>query len=83
MLHAPFSTEAIIFAAAFGALAISFWPWMIPFSITNDEADVPHSSLAFMFWGAGPFVFPFWDARGARDWVCCDVLWGRGCGGRR
>ena len=31
---------------------------MIPFVITIDEAAAPHSSLAFMFWGAGLFVFP-------------------------
>jgi cytochrome bd ubiquinol oxidase subunit II len=55
---APFYMVALIFAAAFGTLAISFWPYMIPFSITIDEAAAPHSSLAFMFWGAGVFVFP-------------------------
>src|SRR6202030_4251658 len=54
----PFLMVAIIFAAAFGTLAISFWPYMIPFSITIDEAAAPHSSLAFMFWGEGLFVFP-------------------------
>jgi cytochrome bd ubiquinol oxidase subunit II len=54
----PFYMVALIFAAAFGTLAISFWPYMIPFSITIDEAAAPHSSLAFMFWGAGVFVFP-------------------------
>ncbi len=54
----PFYMVALIFAAAFGTLAISFWPYMIPFSITIDEAAAPHSSLAFMFWGAGIFVFP-------------------------
>ena len=54
----PFFMVAIIFAAAFGTLAISFWPYMIPFSITIAEAAAPHSSLAFMFWGAGLFVFP-------------------------
>jgi cytochrome d ubiquinol oxidase subunit II len=31
---------------------------MIPFSITIDSAAAPQSSLAFMFWGAGLFVFP-------------------------
>jgi cytochrome d ubiquinol oxidase subunit II len=31
---------------------------MIPFVITIDEAAAPHSSLAFMFWGAGVVVFP-------------------------
>ena len=47
-----------IFAAAFGTLAISFWPYMIPFSITIEEAAAPHSSLALMFWFAGIIVFP-------------------------
>jgi cytochrome d ubiquinol oxidase subunit II len=31
---------------------------MIPFVVTIDEAAAPHSSLAFMSWGAGLFVFP-------------------------
>ena len=54
----PFYMVALIFAAAFGTLAISFWPYMVPFSITIDEAASPHSTLAFMFWGGGLFVFP-------------------------
>ena len=54
----PFYMVALIFAAAFGTLAISFWPYMIPFSITVEEAASPHSTLAFMFWGAGIIVFP-------------------------
>ena len=56
--RAPFPMVVVIFAAAFGTLAISFWPYMIPFSITIDAAAAPHASLAFMFWGAGLFVFP-------------------------
>ena len=55
---APFYMVALIFAAAFGTLAISFWPYMIPFSITIDDAAAPHSSLAFMFWGEGPVRLP-------------------------
>jgi cytochrome d ubiquinol oxidase subunit II len=54
----PFYMVLLIFAAAFGTLAISFWPYMIPFSITIEEAASPHSTLAFMFWGAGIIVFP-------------------------
>jgi cytochrome bd ubiquinol oxidase subunit II len=54
----PFHMVALIFVAAFGTLAISFWPYMIPFSITIEEAAAPHSSLAFMFWGEGIIVFP-------------------------
>ena len=54
----PFLMVAVIFAAAFGTLAISFWPYIVPFSITVEQAAAPDSSLAFMFWGAGLFVFP-------------------------
>ena len=54
----PFYMAAAIFAAAFGTFAITFWPYMIPFSITVDQAAAPHASLAFMFWGAGLFVLP-------------------------
>jgi len=54
----PFLMVGLIFLTAFGTLAISFWPYMIPFSITIEEAAAPPSSLAFIFWGAGLFVFP-------------------------
>ena len=54
----PFSMVALFFVAAFCTFAISFWPYMIPFAITVEEAAAPHSSLAFMFWGEGIFVFP-------------------------
>jgi cytochrome d ubiquinol oxidase subunit II len=54
----PFYLVGATFAAAFGTFAVSFWPYMIPFSITVDEAAAPHSSLAFMFWGEGLFVLP-------------------------
>jgi cytochrome d ubiquinol oxidase subunit II len=54
----PFYMVAAIFVSAFGTLALSFWPYMIPFAITVHEAAAPHSSLAFMFWGEGLFIFP-------------------------
>jgi cytochrome d ubiquinol oxidase subunit II len=54
----PFYMVILIFLSAFGTLAISFWPYMIPGAITINEAAAPHSSLAFMFWGEGLFVFP-------------------------
>jgi cytochrome bd ubiquinol oxidase subunit II len=53
----PFYTVAVIFVSAFGTLALSFWPYMIPFAITVDEAAAPPSTLMFMFWG-GVVVFP-------------------------
>jgi len=53
----PFYEVAVIFVSAFGTLALSFWPYMIPFVITIDQAAAPQSSLMFMFWG-GVVVFP-------------------------
>jgi cytochrome d ubiquinol oxidase subunit II len=55
--HWPFYMVALIFVSAFGTLALSFWPYIIPFVITIDGAAAPQSSLAFMFWG-GVVVFP-------------------------
>lgn len=49
---------AIVFASAFGTLAVSFWPYIIPFALTVNQAAAPSSSLRFMFWGAGLFVIP-------------------------
>jgi cytochrome d ubiquinol oxidase subunit II len=49
---------AAIFAAAFGTFAVSFWPYIIPFSLSVDAAAAPLSSLKFMFWGAGLFAIP-------------------------
>jgi len=54
----PFYMVALISLSAFGTLAISFWPYMIRYVFTVEEAAAPHSSLAFMFWGEGIFVYP-------------------------
>src|ERR1700704_1019530 len=34
----PFIMGALVFVTAFGTLAVSFWPYMIPFSITFQQA---------------------------------------------
>ena len=54
----PFRMTALIFISAFGTLAISFWPYMIPYEVTVYEAASPPASLRFMFWGAGLVVLP-------------------------
>jgi cytochrome d ubiquinol oxidase subunit II len=56
--HWPFYMVALIFLSAFGTLALSFWPYIIPGVVTIDEAAAPQSSLTFMFWGCGVVVFP-------------------------
>ena len=54
----PFLCGLAIFAAAFGTLAVSFYPYMVPFSITIQQAVAPRQSIAFLFWGAGVLVLP-------------------------
>jgi len=54
----PFVGAVILFTSAFATLVASFFPYIIPFSITLDAAAAPYSSLSFLFWGAGIFVFP-------------------------
>jgi cytochrome d ubiquinol oxidase subunit II len=54
----PILMTALIFVSAFGTLVVSFWPYMIPFSVTIEQAAAPASSLRFMFWGAGLIVLP-------------------------
>jgi cytochrome bd ubiquinol oxidase subunit II len=54
----PFPMTAVIFLCAFGTMAVSFWPYMVPYSLTIEEAASPLSSLRFLFYGAGLFVIP-------------------------
>jgi cytochrome bd-type quinol oxidase subunit 2 len=50
---------ALAVAAALGMLAIAlFWPYVLPFALSIEQAATPHSNLAFMLLGAGTFVFP-------------------------
>jgi cytochrome bd ubiquinol oxidase subunit II len=54
----PFALTVVFFLAAFFTLAVMFWPYMIPYSITIADAAAPRASLSFLFWGAGVFVLP-------------------------
>ena len=54
----PLAMTALIFAMAFGTLAVSFWPDMVPFNLSIGQAAAPRESLSFMFWGAGLFIMP-------------------------
>jgi cytochrome bd ubiquinol oxidase subunit II len=54
----PFVMAALIFLSAFGTMAASFWPYMIPFSVTIADAASPIASLKFLFYGAGLVVLP-------------------------
>lgn len=54
----PFLWGLVIFASAFATLAGSFYPYMVPYSITITEAAAPRSSQEFLFWGGGLVVLP-------------------------
>jgi cytochrome d ubiquinol oxidase subunit II len=54
----PFIGGLLLFIAAYGTLAVSFLPYMVPFTITIWDAAAPQASLAFLFWFAGIFVLP-------------------------
>jgi cytochrome d ubiquinol oxidase subunit II len=54
----PFALTVVLFVVAFLSLAVMFWPYMIPYSVTVASAAAPEASLSFLFWGAGLFVLP-------------------------
>jgi cytochrome d ubiquinol oxidase subunit II len=54
----PFLMSSLFFVAAFATLAVLFWPFMIPYTVTVGNAAAPEASLSFLFWGAGLFVLP-------------------------
>jgi len=54
----PFAMTVLFFLSSFATLAVLFWPYMIPYSVTVGSAAAPEASLSFLFWGAGVFVLP-------------------------
>jgi cytochrome bd ubiquinol oxidase subunit II len=54
----PLLGGILLFIAAYGTLAVSFLPYMVPFTITYLDAAAPPSSLSFLFWFAGIIVLP-------------------------
>jgi cytochrome d ubiquinol oxidase subunit II len=53
----PFAMTGLFFLAAFLSLRVTFWPYMIPYSVTVASAAAPEASLRFLFCG-GIVVLP-------------------------
>jgi cytochrome bd ubiquinol oxidase subunit II len=53
----PFAMTGLFFLASFLSLGATFWPYMIPYSITVADAAAPDASLRFLFYG-GIVVLP-------------------------
>jgi cytochrome bd ubiquinol oxidase subunit II len=48
----PFAMTGLFFLASFVSLAMMFWPYLIPYSVTVANAAAPDASLRFLFYGA-------------------------------
>jgi cytochrome d ubiquinol oxidase subunit II len=48
----PFAMTGLFFLCAFLSLAVMFWPYLIPYSVTVANAAAPDASLRFLFYGA-------------------------------
>lgn len=74
----PLYMAVSVFVAGFGTLAISFWPYMIPFALSVEDAAAPPTRLALLFL-AGLNVLPALLAfaaadRNVLDLACCRLL---------
>src|SRR6516162_2286651 len=53
----PFTMTGLFFLSAFLSLAVMFWPYLIPYSLTVASAAAPDASLRFLLY-AGVVVLP-------------------------
>jgi cytochrome bd ubiquinol oxidase subunit II len=54
----PFAMAIFLVASAYLRLDVSFWPYMISYLVTVQQAAAPVQSLEFMFWAARVVVLP-------------------------
>ena len=54
----PFTMAMLVVACAFATLGASFWPYMIPYSLTVQQAAAPPQSLEFCSGGRAWSLFP-------------------------
>jgi cytochrome d ubiquinol oxidase subunit II len=52
----PYLCAVALFFVGYLGLAISLWPFMVPFAMTPAEAAAADNALALMLWGAGPLL---------------------------
>jgi cytochrome d ubiquinol oxidase subunit II len=55
-LIAPYLLAVGLFLIGYVGLAISLWPYIVPFAMTPREAASADNALALMLWGAGPLL---------------------------
>ncbi|MBI1238014.1 MAG: cytochrome d ubiquinol oxidase subunit II [Alphaproteobacteria bacterium] len=52
----PYGLSVALFAVGYLGLAISLWPYIVPFAMTPGEAAAADNALALMLWGALPML---------------------------
>lgn len=53
---APYLLAVGLFAIGYLGLAVSLWPYIVPFSLTPAQAAAADNSLAFLLWGTIPIL---------------------------
>jgi cytochrome d ubiquinol oxidase subunit II len=54
--YAPYLYTVCLFLVGYVGLAISLWPYIVPFAMTPAEAAAADNALALMLWGALPML---------------------------
>jgi cytochrome d ubiquinol oxidase subunit II len=52
----PYLYAVCLFLVGYVGLAVSLWPYIVPFALTPGEAAAADNALALMLWGAGPML---------------------------
>lgn len=55
-LLAPYLLSVALFAIGYAGLAVSLWPYIVPFAMTPADAAAADNALAFLLWGAVPIL---------------------------
>src|SRR5262245_806132 len=55
-LIAPYLLAVGLFLIGYVGLAVSLWPYIVPFAMTPREAASADNALSLMLWGAGPLL---------------------------
>ncbi len=53
---APYLCAVALFLVGYLGLALSLWPYIVPFALTPEQAAAADNALALMLWGAAPLL---------------------------
>lgn len=52
----PYLLTVALFATAYAGLAVSLWPYIVPFALTPADAAAADNALSLLLWGALPML---------------------------